>query len=167
MSSSPSNGYLRCRKRADAKSCEGCGTLRVREFEQFIYDGMYRKMADFQTLTGGNPTKASPKLTALNVELVQVEKEIDKLLDTLTGANAVLLSYANGKIEELDAKRQSLTKAIADMSAEVVSPDQLMRITSHLNDWDGIGFEDRRETVDTLISAIRATSEDVDIAWKI
>ena len=89
--------YLRCRKRADAKSCEGCGTLRLRQFEQSIYDEMYRKMADFQTLTGGNPTKASPKLTALNVELVQVEKEIDKLLDILTGANAVLLSYANGR----------------------------------------------------------------------
>lgn len=99
--------YFRCRKRADSKSCEGCGTLRVREVEQSIYGEMVRKMADFQTLTGGNPTKANPKLIALNVELAQVEAEIEKLLNTLTGANAVLLSYANNRIEELDAKRQS------------------------------------------------------------
>jgi len=97
--------YFRCRKRADRKSCEGCGTLRVREVEQSIYGEMVRKMDDFQTLTGGNPAKTNPKLTALNVEFAQVEAEIEKLLNTLTKANAVLLSYANSRIEELDTKR--------------------------------------------------------------
>ena len=43
--------------------------------------------------------KANPKLTALNVELLQVEAEIEKLLDTLSGTNATLLAYANTKIE--------------------------------------------------------------------
>ena len=127
---------------------------------------MCRKMAEFETLTGGNPTKANPKLTALNVELAQVETEIDKLLDTLMGASATLLSYANRKIEELDAKRQSLTKAIADMSAEAVSPEHIKRISGYLNDWDGISFEDRRDVVDGLISTIHATSDNFKIEWK-
>jgi len=165
---SPANGfYFRCRTRADRKNCEGCGTIRVREFEQSIYGEMLKKMAEFQTLTGGNPTKANPKLTALNVELAQVEDEIEKLLNTLTGANAVLLSYANGRIEELDAKRQSLVKAIADMSAEAVSPEHMKRISGYLDNWDNIGFEDRRLVVDGLITTIRATSENVRIEWKI
>ena len=165
---SPSNGfYFRCRKRADRKSCDGCGTIRVHEFEESIYGEMVKKLAAFQTLTGGNPAKANPKLTALNVELAQVESEIEKLLNTLTGANAVLLSYANGKIEELDARRQTLAKAIADMSAEAVSPEHMKRISGYLNDWDNIGFEDRRLVVDGLISNIKATSENVQIEWKI
>ena len=42
----------------------------------------------------------NPRLTALNVELAQVEDEIEKLLNTLTGASAVLMSYANGKSED-------------------------------------------------------------------
>jgi len=54
-------------------------------------------------------------------------------LNTLTGANVVLLSYANGKIEELDAKRQSLTKVIPDMSSEAVSPEH-MKCISGSND---------------------------------
>jgi len=94
---------------------------------------MLKKMVEFQTLTGGNPAKANPKLTALNVELAQVEAEIEKLLDTLTGANTVLLSYANTKIEELDARRQSLTKAIANMSAEAVSLEHMKRISGYLD----------------------------------
>ena len=72
---------------------------------------MVKKLAQFQTLTGKRE-KVNPKLTALNVELARVEDEIEKLLNTLTGASAVLISYANTKIEELDAQRQTLSKEI-------------------------------------------------------
>ena len=52
-----------------------------------------------------------------------MEDEIEKLLNTLTGANAVLLSYANSKIEELDTHRQAPDKReIAALSAEIMSP---------------------------------------------
>jgi DNA invertase Pin-like site-specific DNA recombinase len=159
--------YFRCRKRADRRSCEGCGTLRVREVEESIYGQMVKKLAAFQTLTRKNPTKANPKLTALQVELAQVEAEIETLLSTLTGANAILISYANGKIEELDTKRQTLAKAIAEASAEAVSPEQLERISGYLQNWEGISFEDRRLVADGLISTVRATSDNVQIEWKI
>ena len=158
--------YFRCRRRADNNTCEGGGTIRVHEVEDSVYGEMVRKLAAFETLTDGNPMKANPKLTALHVELAQVEAEIEKLLNTLTGANAVLLSYANGKIEELDAKKQSLVKAIADMSAEAISPEHMKRISGYLHNWDNIGFEDRRLVVDGLISQIKATSESVQIEWK-
>jgi hypothetical protein len=167
LNNSVNNSYFRCRKRADSKSCEGCGTLRVRDIEQSIYSEMLRKMGEFQTITGDNPTKANPKLTALNVELVQVENDIEKLLDTLTGANPTLLSYANAKVEELDTRRQGLMKTIADMSAEEVSPEHMKRITSHLENWENADFDDRRLVTDGLITQIRATSESVQIEWKI
>lgn len=160
--------YLRCHKRVDnIESCEGCGTLRTDEFEQSIYTQMIVKMAEFQTLTGGDTAKVNPKLTALNVELAQAEAEIEKLINGLMGANTVLLSYANGKIEELDARRQAIMKEIADMTAEAVSPDRIARISELLDNWYNISFEDRREVADGMISQIKATSEDFDIVWKI
>ena len=164
---SPSKvGYYRCRTRAGSRGCEGPGTIRVYVAEDYVYNKMCGKMAEFQTLTGGNPMKADPKLTALNVELLQVEAEIEKLLDTLTGANPTLLSYANGKIEELDTKRQGLMKAIADMTAEAVSPEHMERLSGYLDSWDNISFDDRRLVVDGLISNIQVTSDSIDISWK-
>ena len=71
------------------------------------------------------------------------------------------------KIEELDARRQGLIKAIADMNAEVISPEQVKRISSHLDNWDSVDFEDRRVAANGLIAQIRATSESVQIEWKI
>jgi len=159
--------YLRCRKRADNKSCEGCGTLHVKEVERFIYEEMRRKMDEFKTLTDSNPAKANAKLTALKVELAQVEAEVEKLLDTLTGASAVLLSYANSKIEELDMKRQPLIRAIADMTAGAVSPNKLNQISGYLSDWNNIDITDKRFVLDGLISQINLTSDTVKIEWKI
>ena len=158
--------YLRCSKRADSKSCDGCGTLRTREFERFLYGEMVKKLSEFQTLTAKRET-VNPKLTALNMELARVEDEIEKLLNTLTGDNAVLLSYANSKIEELDTHRQALTKEIAALSAETMSPEQIERLSVYLNQWEEIDFEDRRQVADGLISQIRATDEHVSIEWKI
>ncbi len=158
--------YLRCSKRADSKSCDGCGTIRTPEFEQFVYGEMVKKMAEFKTLQGRAET-VNPKLTALNVELTQVEEEIEKLLSTLTGASAVLLSYANGKIEELDSHRQRLIKDIAETSAKTMPPEQIELVSSHLANWQTISFEDRRFVADTIIVQIKATFDSVSIEWKI
>ena len=159
--------YLRCQKRIESKGCEGCGTIKEAEMEQHVFERMVSRMEEFQTLTGGTLKKANPKLTSLKVEMVKVESEIEKLLDTLTGASPTLLTYANRKIETLDANRQSLAKQIADMDAEVISPQNLTRISSYLDDWDNVDFDDRRHVVNGMISLIRADSGFVDIAWKI
>ena len=166
-SPSKSGAYLRCRLRQDNKACAGCGTIHLSEFEQSIYNEMCEKMGEFQTLTGGNPIKANPRLTALQVELAQLEDEIDKLLDTLIGANATLLSYANSKIEEMDAERGRLTKAIADMTSGMMTAKQVKHISASLENWDDIDFESQRIIVDELITRIGATSESVQIEWKI
>ena len=159
--------YLRCSKRADNKSCEGCGKLKTHDFESFIFGEMAKKMSQFESLIGGNEDRVDPRITSLQIELAKVDEEIEKLLDTLSGANPILLSYANSKIEALDTKRQNLVKEIADLSAEVMSPRQIRELSSHIHNWENISFEDRRKVVDGLITQIRATSEYVQIEWKI
>lgn len=92
---------------------------------------------------------------------------LEKLLDTLTGANATLLAYANKKIEDLDNRRKTLSKAIADLSVETLSSQQIELLSGYLDDWENISFEDKRKAADGLISSISATSDYVKIEWKI
>ena len=159
-------GYFRCTKRTENKGCPGCGKIHKDEFEQFIFMAMQEKFKDFQFLHG-KEEKANPKLTAYQVELAQVEAEIEKLLDTLTGANATLLAYANKKIEELDTRRQTISKAIAELSVETISPQQIKKLSYYLDNWNSIDFDDKRKAADILILTIRATSDRVQIEWKI
>ena len=139
--------------------------VKITENEKYTRE-MVKKLSEFQTLTA-KATTVNPKLTALNVELAQVENEIEKLLNTLTGANAVLLSYANGKIEELDARRQQLIKEIAALNVETISPQKIEFLSAHLENWNTIDFDDRRQVTDIILSQVQATSDRVSFEWKI
>lgn len=136
--------------------------------EELVYQQMVKKLEDYKTLTGRKKKRvASPKLTAKQAELAQVESEIEKLLDTLTGATPVLISYANAKIEELDSRRQALASEIAKLTAEAVSSEQIDTISNYLDDWENVSFENKQQVVDLMITVIRATSEKLQIEWKI
>ncbi|NYB74968.1 recombinase family protein [Sedimentibacter hydroxybenzoicus DSM 7310] len=157
--------YFRCKQRLENKSCEGAGTLTKHVLEDSIYNEMVQKMQEFQTLTGGKQTNYNPKLTTARAGLAKIESEIEKLLDTLTGANPTLLKYANNRIE--DAQRQAQTKLIADLSANSVSSSQIELISGYLSNWGNVEFDDRRRVIDALVNQIQATSEHVSIQWKI
>ena len=137
LMSAHSNGilYMRCTVHADSGACPGCGCVKLHELEAVVYGAMVKKLKDFKTLTGRKKAaKIFPKLTAKRLELAQVESEIEKPLDTLTGASPVLLSYVNSRIEELDAKRQSISNEIAKLSADAVPAEKIESISGYLDE---------------------------------
>ncbi len=161
------NKYFRCSKRSDNKSCIGAGTLRVVEMEKLVFQEMTKRLAPLKTLCGHTaPVNVSPQLTAAQVELTQIAEEIEKLVDSLTGASPVLLSYVNSKVEALDQRKQVLVKRIAELRAEEISPDQLDKISDYLAVWNDVSFDDKRKVADLMISSIQATSECIHIDWK-
>jgi hypothetical protein len=160
-------GYLRCKKRAEDKGCKGAGTLYTEGLEQAVYAGMADKLREFRTLQAQGKTSGNPKIIAVKVELAHVDEEISKLIESLSGANDILISYANTKISELDGRRRSLSKELANLAADEVSPNQMLRISELLDDWDNTVIDDKRAVVDALIAKVSATSENVDIEWKI
>jgi len=160
--------YLRCTKRLDNKSCPGCGKIITAELEAVVYRQMVKKLDSYKTLTGRKKAaKANPKITALQVELAHVDSEIEKLLDSLTGANNVLLSYVNVKIAELDGRKQELLAKIAELTVEAISPEQVSQISGYLDTWKNVSFDDKRRVVDLMITTIAATSDSLNITWKI
>ena len=160
--------YLRCTKRLDNKSCAGCGKIITSELETVVYQQMVKKLASYKTLTGRKKAaKANPKIAALQVELAHVDSEIEKLVDSLTGANNVLLSYVNVKIAELDGRKQELLARIAELTVEAISPEQVSQISGYLDTWENVSFDDKRRVVDLMITTIAATSDSLNITWKI
>ncbi len=159
--------YLRCKQRTENRGCQGAGTLTKQVLEQAVYAEMVKKMRVFQTLKGGKTESYNSKLTAARAALAKTESEIEKLLDTLSGANPTLLQYANSRIEELDGQRQAQAKLVADLTANSVSSSQVASISGYLRDWESVDFDDKRRVRDTLVSQVQATSEQVVIHWKL
>ena len=101
------------------------------------------------------------------MELAQVDAEIEKLVESLTGANPTLIQFANRKADELSGRKQALTKELADLSDTEIPTAKLTEISDYLSDWESTSFDDRRQVTDSLITVIRATNENVEIKWKI
>ena len=85
----------------------------------------------------------------------------------LTGANNVLLSYVNVKIAELDGCKQELLARIAELTVEAISPEQVSQISGYLDTWENVSFDDKRRVVDLMITTVAATSDSLNITWKI
>ena len=69
--------------------------------------------------------------------------------------------------EELDGRKQELVKQIAELTVEAISPEQVNHISGYLDTWDSVSFDDKRRVVDLMITTVAATSDSLNITWKI
>ena len=44
---------------------------------------------------------------------------------------------------------------------------QIVQISGYLDTWDNVSFDDKRRVVDLMITTIAATSDSLNITWKI
>ena len=163
----PASGsrYLQCSGKMNSGDCKGGGTIYTDEFEQIIYNEMQKKMAQFKKLRRCKGKRVNPELTALNIQLTQVETEISSLMDRLSAADDTLFRYISGRIKELDGKKQELMKRISERKLHKEA--DYTEINNHLTMWDELSFDDKRQTVDQLIRVIYATSDSIKIEWRI
>lgn len=52
-------------------------------------------------------------------------------------------------------------------TVEAISPEQVQQISGYLDDWDSVIFDNKRRVVDLMISTIAATSDKLNLTWKI
>ena len=69
------------------------------------------------------------------------------MLNSLTGANAVLISYANTKNEALDKQRQELNDELAKLEVTRTSPDKLRSMKELMDRWDEVDIETKAEVI--------------------
>ena len=87
------------------------------------------------------------------------------LLERLAQADDVMYRYISERVGELDGRKRELAKEISERSLRKEVDCQ--EITGHLTRWEELSFEDKRQTLDQLIKEIYATSDKVQIEWRI
>ena len=129
--------------------------------------GMEHSVRDVDVILTKSMFKGYGWLTASGMSWEDYWAVFRKLVDSLTGANNVLLSYVNVKIAELDGRKQELLARIAQLTVEAISPEQVSQISGYLDTWDNVSFDDKRRVVDLMITTVAATSDSLNITWKI
>jgi len=157
--------YMLCSHKMNSDACDGPGTIYSDDFEALIFEQMKNKLAEFKSLSGKRRKETDPELTALNVELAKVNAEIDSLMEKLPDANDTMFRYINNRIAELDGRKSELRTRIYELGKK--KPIETGKITDHIENWEKLAFDDRREVVNQLINVIYATSDKVIIDWKV
>lgn len=159
--------YFVCSHRAQTRSCEGVGGIKLEEFEAFILSEMIEHLKEFEVLSDTHKQAENPKIIELNVKVEQLSTEIEKLLDKLANADGVLLDYINKRVGELDARISAYRQQIGELSPLEVQRCDALELKDYMQHWDDLSFDDKRTVVDRLIAVIKATENSCEITWKI
>lgn len=125
--------------------------------------GAFREYKD-KGYSGKNTVR--PQLQKIYREIEEIEEEISMFVDSLTGAGETLAAYINQRVEELDHTRQLKMEALTVLAENHVMPEQIEKVISNISLWDQIGFEEKRFTVDKMITLLKVLPGSIQIQWK-
>lgn len=157
--------YLLCSNRYNAKSCEGAGKLILEDVEQIVFNEMKKKLGEFKVLSKEDNRGENPTRRKLILEQANIENEMNILLDKIASSDETLFRYINEKITALEEKKRAIEQKLT--SLENSSQISVTKIEDYVDKWDDLSFEDKRAVTDAMITKISATSEKIQINWRI
>lgn len=158
--------YLRCTRRLNNKACPGCGKIYTEDVEKHVYQEMVKKLREGQAPMGHKSLKDDPRVQKIYREIENLEKEIGLLVESLAGAGEVLSSYIDQRVDELELLRRQKSDELVVLSENHATPEQLEKVVSNISLWDNVGFDEKRFTVDKMITVLKISPGTVQIQWK-
>lgn len=149
------------------ENCQGTGgTIYADVLEEYMLNAIRNKLSEFKTLSQKKKKQISPKINKNKIRMSEIENEINDLLSKVVGANAVLMQYINERVESLDAERKKLQEENISLTCNQ-DKQNFDVISSHVQDWDNISFEDKQSVVNALIKVIHIADGKIEIMWNI
>ena len=149
------------------ENCQGTGgTIYADVLEEYMLNAIRNKLSEFKTLSQKKEKQINPKINKNKIRMSEIENEINNLLSKVVGANAVLMQYINERVESLDTERKKLQEENISLTCNQ-DKQNFDVISSHVQDWDNISFEDKQSVVNALIKVIHIADGKIEIMWNI
>lgn len=160
--------YFLCSRKMNAGGCPGAGIIHAEELENLVSREILRKLEEFPVLLpdeGALPE--TPEAAALRMELNRTEQETGALAEKIALADGALLSAIGSRMEELAERRRELERRLAALAARSGEEAHRRGLRGCAGLWGKLTLEDRRKAAGLLIEAVYATSEKIEIYWRI
>lgn len=99
--------------------------------------------------------------------LPPASKTATNISPTVAASRCLSLTISAWNVAELDVRKQELLARIAELTVEAISPEQVSQISGYLDTWENVSFDNKRWVMDLMITTIAATSDSLNITWKI
>ena len=158
------NRYFICSHKYSTKDCD-FGSLDADDVEATIFGEMQKKLEEFSTLQEHQEASCNLEVIKLKARIGQIDKDISALLDKIIDANDTVMKYINQRVSELDKEKKALYAECERISAK--ERRDVGQLTDYMQNWDELTMGDKLTVVDSLISKIVASEDNIQIYWKI
>lgn len=159
--------YFTCRGRTNYKVCDvKHDTHYVDEVEKYVKKELFKKVDTMSVTKYNDKQEDSFELNHYKLQLMEIEKQIDNLMNQLAQANDIAMKYINKKISELDSKKNDILIEIRKHTIQNVTDEKLFNIKQDIKDWNNLSLEEKKSTARTIIDKIYIKNDEIKIEWK-
>lgn len=155
--------HLRCSGKT-YKRCDGeLNYVNLEDTEQTVFEALVKYIEDKTIKITKN--KDEDIVKGLELELLSIDKKIEKLVNNLMESNDVTMQYINKAINELHTQKQSIANEI--MKHETIKKsDIVINAMDYIKNWEVKDIATKKSFAQTYISQIRFSIEGLEIDFK-
>lgn len=157
--------YFICRGRTNYHVCDShTKTIYVEDIESYVEQEIQKKGKKLTAVKEIDTQQPTEEYNSIKIQLIEIERQLENLIDNLANANAVVSKYINDKITALDRQKTALME---DLKLHTMKSknDDLSSIVQKINDWDNQSFESKKHIAHALIKRINIKKDEIQIDW--
>lgn len=156
--------YFYCRGRKNESCKYPRKMLKVAKVESVAEKALFEKLSALKDIPHKEIVTDSPELNALKIELSQVNKKIENIMDSLSEGNEITIQYINQHIAKLDKNRQEILTKIAQFELKTQRTRQVsFNVDEILSNWENYSNYTKKQIAKEVIDEIIIEGTDIQI----
>jgi len=140
--------------------------IRPDEVERIVFEAMAKRLESL-VIAKAEKVKPDTETESIKAELLQLDKEIRKLMDKVADADSVLFEYIQDRIKMLHAKKTDLDEKLRSKARKHKEIDT-NPLTDPMSRWDTLTVDEKHTLAVTMIDVVYVSDENgIDIRFSI
>ena len=159
--------YFNCRGKTNLKICKGHSkAIRVDEVEIIVEKQIFERIKELRNISIKEEKKENSKINKIKIQIVEIDKQIEILVNKIAEANEVTMKYINEKVTTLDKEKSSLIDEMQKLTLENSQNIGLDDLFEKIDNWDNLNLENKKAVCKTLINKVYIKDDEITIDWK-
>lgn len=159
--------YFNCRGKTNLKICKGHSkTIRVDEVEIIVEKQIFERIKELRNISIKEEKKENSKINKIKIQIAEIDKQIEILVNKIAEANEVTMKYINEKLTALDKEKSSLIDEMQKLTLENSQNIGLNDLFEKIDNWDNLNLENKKAVCKTLINKVYIKDDEITIDWK-
>jgi len=160
--------YFNCRGKTNLKICKGHSRpIKVDDVEKIVEERILKKVEQLKNVTINEETKEDIKINKIKIQIINIDKQIENLINKIAEANEVTMKYINERLAKLDKEKTALLEELQKLTIENSKVISMNEIFEKVDNWENLDLEEKKQVCKSVINKVYIKDDEISIDWKI